>query len=161
MLSARAAMETFAVLADLEARVNALLSAEDLGGLDAIAQKGIFASRNPEWIADYPDLKATNVQTYIDKFEKRIEGFKGHYDRLSERCHPNSLGHNFMFATLNRDDGTVVFCDERDPENNAATILAALLPLRLVEGITASLHDLIMQVSDLQHRLAPVGGSQS
>jgi hypothetical protein len=47
MLSARAAMETFAVLADLETRVSNLLSAEDLGGLDAIAQKGIFASRNP------------------------------------------------------------------------------------------------------------------
>ena len=66
-----------------------------------------------------------------------------------------------MFATLNRDDGSVTFCDEREPEQNAATILGALLPLRLVEGMTASLHDLIMRVSDLQHRLAPVGEPQS
>ena len=48
MLSARALMETFAVIAEFEARVDALFAQEDLSGLDALAQNGIFASRDPE-----------------------------------------------------------------------------------------------------------------
>ena len=52
---------------------------------------------------------------------------------LSERCHPNSLGHNFMFATLDRSDGSVRFCDEREPRRNAEMIMAAFAPLPLVE----------------------------
>lgn len=77
---------------------------------------------------------------------------------LSERCHPNSLGHNFMFSTLDRTDGTVRFCDEREPERNGQMILAALAPLPLVGSIMTRLDELIEKVSDLHHRVAPVGG---
>jgi hypothetical protein len=158
MLSARALMETFAVMAEFERRVERLLKAEDLSGLDALAQSGIFASRDPDWIKDNPETAATSVLTYIDKFDKRVEGFRGHYDRLSERCHPNSLGHNFMFSTLDHADGTVRFCDEREPARNGDMILAALVPLQLAESISARLDELIEKVSDLHHRIAPVGG---
>jgi hypothetical protein len=96
MLSARALMETFAVMAEFERQVGRLLKEENLGGLDALAQNGIFASRDPEWIKDNPETHALSVLTYIEKFDKRAEGFRGHYDMLSERCHPNSLGHNFI-----------------------------------------------------------------
>ena len=51
-----------------------------------------------------PETKAVNILTYIDRFDKRAEGFRGHYDILSERCHPNALGHNFMFGKLDRSD---------------------------------------------------------
>jgi hypothetical protein len=61
-----------------------------------------------------------NVLTYIDRFNNRAEGFRGHYDMLSERCHPNSLGHNFMFSKLDRTDGSVRFFDEREPERNGS-----------------------------------------
>jgi hypothetical protein len=159
MLSARALMETFAVMAEFERRVAHLLKEENLGGLDAVAQNGIFASRDPDWIKDNPDTQAVSVLTYIDKFDKRVEGFCGHYDRLSERCHPNSLGHNFMFAELDRTDGTVRFCDERVPTRNGELIMGALAPLPLVESIMARLDELIEKVSDLHHRVAPVGGA--
>jgi hypothetical protein len=158
MLSARALMETFAVMAELERRVTRLLRDEDLGGLDALAQNGIFASRDPEWIKENPETQAVSVLTYIDKFDKRAEGFRGHYDMLSERCHPNSLGHNFMFSKLDRADGTVRFCDEREPARNGQMILAALAPLPLVESISARLDELIEKVADLHQRVAPVGG---
>jgi hypothetical protein len=98
MLSARARMETFAVMSEFERRVTRLLKEEDLGSLDALAQNGIFASRDPELTKENPELLAINVLAYIDKFDKIAKGFRGHYDRLSERCHPNSLGHNFMFS---------------------------------------------------------------
>ncbi len=160
ILSARALMETFAVIAEFEQRVERLLEEEDLGGLDTVAQNGIFASRDPEWVKDNPATQAISVLTYIDKFDKRAEGFRGHYDMLSERCHPNAMGHNFMFAKLNRSDGTVRFCDEREPARNAEMILAALAPLPMAESISANLDDLIEKVSDLQHRVAPVGGKK-
>ena len=158
MLSARALMETFAVMAEFEVRVAVLFAQEDLGGLDALAQNGIFSSRDPEWIKERPETQAVSVLTYIDKFDKRAEGFRGHYDMLSERCHPNSLGHNFMFATLDRSDGSIRFCDERGLQRNAEMIMAALAPLLLVESISARLNQLIVKVSDLHHRVAPVGG---
>jgi hypothetical protein len=158
MLSARALMETFAVMAEFERRVSRLVREEDLGGLDALAQNGIFASRAPDWIKDSPQTQAVNVLTYIDKFDKRCEGFRGHYDMLSERCHPNSLGHNFMFSKLDRTDGTVSYCDEREPARNGQMIVAALAPLPLVESMMTRLDELIERVSDLHHRVAPVGG---
>jgi hypothetical protein len=158
MLSARALMETFAVMVEFERRVARLLKDEDLGGLDALAQNGIFASRDPDWIKESPEPQAVNVLTYVDKFDKRCEGFRGHYDMLSERCHPNSLGHNFMFSELDRTDGTVRYCDERQPARNGQMILAALAPLPLVESIMARLDALIEKVSDFHHRIAPIGG---
>jgi hypothetical protein len=158
MLSARAFMETFAVMAELERRVTCLLKEEDLGSLDALAQNGIFASRDEDWIKENPETTAVSVLTYIHKFDKRAEGFRGHYDMLSERCHPNSLGHNFMFSKLDRSDGTVRFYDEREPARNGQMILGALVPLLLAESISARLDELIDKVSDLHHRVAPVSG---
>jgi hypothetical protein len=99
-----------------------------------------------------------NVLTYIDKFDKRAPGFRGHYDILSERCHPNSAGHNFMFSKLDRSDGSVTFFEERNPERNAQMILAAVAALPLAETFMARLDDLILKVSDFHHRVAPVGG---
>ncbi len=161
MLSARAFMETFAVIAEFERQVVHLLKEENLGGLDALAQNGIFASRDPDWIKDNPGTLAVSVLTYINKFDKRAEGFRGHYDMLSERCHPNSLGHNFMFSKLDRTDGTVRYSGEREPARNGEMILAALAPLPLVESLSASLDELIMKVSDLHHRIAPLGVAES
>jgi hypothetical protein len=158
MLSARALMETFAVLAEFERRVARLLKEGNLGCLNALAQNGIFASRDPEWIKENPETQAVSVLTYIDKFDKRVEGFRGHYDMLSERCHPNSMGHNFMFSTLDRTDGMVRFCDEREPARNGQMFFAALAPLPLVESISSRLDELIEKPSDLHHRVAPVGG---
>jgi hypothetical protein len=63
MLSARALMETFAVMAEFERRVARLLKEEDLGALNAVAQSGIFASRDPDWIRGNPDTQAVSVLT--------------------------------------------------------------------------------------------------
>lgn len=158
MLSARALMETFAVMAEFEQQVERLLKAQDLGELDAVAQNGIFASRDPQWIKETPGSQAVTVLKYIDKFDKRAKGFRALYDMLSERCHPNSLGHNFMFSTLDTRDGTVRFCDEREPGQDGQMILAALAPLPLVESTSARVDELIEKVSDLHHSVAPIGG---
>jgi hypothetical protein len=58
ILSARALMETIAVMAEFEKQIAALLEQEDLGALDAIVQRGTFASRDPEWLKEFPETKA-------------------------------------------------------------------------------------------------------
>jgi len=158
VLAARAFMETFAVMDALERRVGDLLTCEDLGGLDDLAQNGIFASRDEEWLAEYPETKAVNALTFIDRFNKQVEGFRGHYDRLSERCHPNSAGHNFMFSKLDRTTGSVTYFEEREPERNGDLIMGAVLLLPLVGSMMPRLDALILKVSDLHHRVSSVGG---
>ena len=120
-----------------------------MAALDALAEQGIFASRDPEWCERHPESQAVSVLTYIDKFDRKATGFRRHYDALSERCHPNSLGHNFMFSKLDRSD---------DPTGSGKLVLAALLPLLLIESTTVRLDELILKVSDLQHRISPVSG---
>ena len=159
MLSARALMETFAVMAVFADRAADSFAAEDLSSLDALAQQGSFASRDPEWIKEAPETKAVNVLTYIERFNKWVPGFRGHYDMLSERCHPNSLGHNFMFSKLDRTDGSVRFFDEREPARNGQMILAALSFFPVMESIMTRLDKLIPKISDFHHRVAPVGGT--
>jgi hypothetical protein len=64
-----------------------------------------------------------------------------------------------MFATLDRLNGSVRYCDEREPAPNAVMNLATLMVLPLVETTSARLDGLIKEVSDLHHRVAPVGGA--
>lgn len=161
ILSARAFMETLAVLARLETRVANLLEAEDLGGLDSIAQNGIFATRDEEMLKEFSGTKAINAVTYVKKYDEFAPGFAAHYDILSERCHPNSLGHNFLFSKLDRSNGSITFFDERETRRNGGMVLAAIAPLPLVESLMVRLDDLIQKVADFQHRVAPVGGTGS
>jgi hypothetical protein len=151
-------METVAVMSSFERSASDMLEKKDLGGLDSLGQHGIFAGRDPEWIKDKPELKALNVLTYIDKFDRIATGFRGHYDRLSERCHPNFFGHNFMFAKLDREQGSITYSDESAPEMNAEMVLAGVMILPLVENMMRRLDDVITRVADLQHRISPVGG---
>ena len=161
MLSARAFMETVAVLFDMETQVRRLLAEENVGGLDALAQRGTFATRDPVLLEDFPDAQAVNVLGLIDKVDKAIPLFRKHYDSLSERCHPNALGHHFMFAKLDQSDGAVRYCDEREPAHNAEMIVAALMVLPLIKNLSARLDNLIKEVSDLHHRVHPVGGASN
>ena len=52
MLSARAFMETLAVLYDMESQVRRLLNDKDLGGLYALAHRGTFSTRNPDLVKE-------------------------------------------------------------------------------------------------------------
>jgi len=139
-LTARALMETVAVMAEYQKSVASFLAKKDIGGLDALAQQGIFSSRDPEVINQAPEVKATGILHYIDKFDKRAPGFRNHYDQLSERCHPNALGHNYMFSKLDRSSGSVCFYDERDPDKNGLMIFAALGFFPLIESIIKELY---------------------
>ena len=96
MLSARALMETSAVLAEFERRVAHLLKEEDLGGLDALAQNGIFASRDPAWIKD------NHLQRIDDRLEKPV-GLRVHLDVAFERLDAGVLHREKLSADGERD----------------------------------------------------------
>jgi hypothetical protein len=151
MLSARALMETFAVMVETDREVTRLLEEKNLTGLHDLAYNGIFASRDDDWIEKFPENKAKNAQTYIDKFDKLMKGFRKHYNGLSECCHPNSAGHSFMFSKPDLDEGAIRFFDEREDTQNGKMILLGLAPLQFVESMLARLDGLIEQVADLDH----------
>ncbi|NKM36340.1 hypothetical protein [Rhizobium laguerreae] len=160
MLNARALLETIAVVAHLERTIQRLLRIEDIGALNDFIDNGTFAKRDREVLSKSPDIEARNILTSIAVLEKTIPGTRAHYDRLSERCHPNYMGHVALFSELNREDGSVSFRKERHPDTNAQAVLGAYLFLPLVEDKLISVTDHNTLVSDLQHRLNPVVNEQ-
>jgi hypothetical protein len=157
MLCVRALMETIAVFSFLERSAAALYEDEDLAGLDALAQGGAFATRDGELLNEFSEARATSVLTYVKRFDERVlPGFGQHYDRLSERCHPNAPGHFFLFANLNREEGRIRFSDDAAPERSAALILAALTVVPLVESMNDRMSELLIKIADLQDRIEPV-----
>jgi hypothetical protein len=115
-LSARALLETIAAMAEYESSISSFLANKDIDGLDAFAQKGILSSRDSEVVSQAPEVKAKNVLNYVNKLDKGTPGFRKYYDDLSERCHPNALGHTYMFSRLDLSAETYRFSDERDPD---------------------------------------------
>ena len=71
------------------------------------------------------------------------------------------VGSQFYVRGVDRSDGSVRFCDEREPQRNAEMIMAALAPLPLIEVHLGTPRRVDHQISDLHHRIAPVGGPPS
>jgi hypothetical protein len=92
-LAARALIETVAVFWTFEVELQKLIAAENLSEIDALITNRTFSTRDTELIEAHPDTKAITVLKFIDRLEKQgLSGMRQHYDFLSERCHPNSLG---------------------------------------------------------------------
>lgn len=153
-LCTRALVETVALLVDFEGRVSKLLNAEDLKGLDELTMNRIFSSRDEEWLKQSPEFKTVNVLTHIEKLDKLLPGALDHYNRLSERCHPNSLGHHQMFTTTDYSNGTVTY-DARKAMRDVPAIIAGLTLLAVAEHSLKELSALFERVSELHHRTSP------
>ena len=153
-LSTRAIVETIALLVDFEARVGKLLEAEDLQGLDELTMNRIFSSRDEGWLQGAPEFKSVNVMTHIEKLDKQLPGALGHYNRLSERCHPNFLGHHQMFTSTNYDNGTVTY-DPSKAMRDVSAIIAGMALLGVADHCLRELSNLSEQVSELHHRVSP------
>jgi len=148
-LSSRALLETIAVLGDLEKQVGSLLAKRDVDGLDALAKVAVFAIRDGEVLDQAPEVKAKNILTHLTNFDKQNPGAEKYYFDLSERCHPNALGHTYMFAQLDLATETYRFSNERDPYNNCLMMLPALNFLSLAEQTMSSLSTSISKISDV------------
>lgn len=155
-LAARALTETYALAKDFEDKLLALIQAEDIDGIDRLVTNRLFASRDPEWLSEAPDTQSVNILTFINRFDKTVPGLRRHYDSLSERCHPNGLGHRQFFSDLDTSSGTVAFSDSKDWDPNVDHILTAVFLVCLFETTMNVLDQAVQDLAELQHRSNPV-----
>ena len=123
-------------------------------GLDELAMNRIFSSRDEEWLKQSPEFKTVNALTHVEKLDKLLPGALGHYNRLSERCHPNSLGHHQMFTTTDYGNGAVTY-DALKAMRDVPAIIAGLTLLAVAEHSLRELSALFERVSQLHHRMSP------
>jgi hypothetical protein len=157
-LAVRALVETIAVFDQLEQALHASIGIEDLSGIDALIMNRIFSTRDPAMLKGRPEHLAINVLSFVDKLEKRhgIRGIRSNYDGLSERCHPNSLGHHQFFSKADYETGSVTFSEQ--PRNLGRALDTIIPPLGLVSLFERSMDQLdqmILKVAEIQHRLNP------
>ena len=156
-LAARALMETIAMLLDFERQLSRLCEESDFGGIDALITNRLFATRDDKFTSETPETKAVNAQTFIDKFDQNLlPGTRRHYDFLSERCHPNSLGHHFFFSTLDTNTGTSTYSDEKNRQVNFDHILGGAMLIGLAENSIIRLDAAILKISELHSAVHPV-----
>ena len=158
-LSARALMETSALLLDFEQELSAAITEENLGAVDKLVNNRHFATREKAWLESNPDTQAINVLTLIDKLNKRLlKNTRRIYDILSESCHPNYLGHHAMYATLDTRTGTTTFSEAKDLEGRRHGIFGCMYLILLDENCLNRLEVEIDRLADLQRKAVQAGG---
>jgi hypothetical protein len=152
-LAARAIIETVAVFWMFEVDLRALIEKEDVGGIDALITNRTFSTRDVELVEAYPNTKAINILTLIDKLEKQgLPGVRQHYDFLSERCHPNSFGQQHFFSSLDRETRVERYSDLNDLQKHFDYIFAGAMLIQVVEGCMDRLDMAILKIAELQSK---------
>ena len=154
VLAARAFMETFAVFAEFETQAKALLIGEDIADWTTLAQNGLFATRDGEFLEAYPGAKAINVLGYIDKFDRKAEGFGVTTIDLANSAIPTRRAMLTYFGTGPRRRS--IFRGGLDSARHAHMIIAAIVAVHLVEPMMTRLDDTIVAVADYHHKIAPI-----
>jgi hypothetical protein len=110
VLNARAMSETVAIYWEFSQQFSKVSKTLDFEAINKLAMNYLFSTRDEELLKDAPELKARQVLNAIDLVDKTlIAGFRSHYDRLSEFCHPNSMRHRGLFSTLDKTSGITAF----------------------------------------------------
>jgi hypothetical protein len=156
-LCARALVETVAVMTDFARRLQVCLENGDLTGANGLVNNRTFATRDNVILARRPETPSVNVLTLIDKLDAGgLSGVRNHYDSMSERCHPNAIGHHQLFAATDYSARIVKFSATKNILRNFHHILGALMLVEFVENLMDELDEHVAQVAVLQHRLNPV-----
>ncbi len=133
-LSARALIETVALVIDFDARICLLTDKGDIEGIDQLLQNRIFSTRDKDPIREFPGIESVNVLTLIDKLDaKLLTGIKSCYDRLSERCHPNGFGAHQFFSTTDRNSFVATYRTNKDQRLDLQAILSGLIMVTMFE----------------------------
>jgi hypothetical protein len=130
MLAVRALIETVAVTSLVRTQLRSALERGDIAEIDRLIFAWLMATRDAERLSDWPEAKATNIITVLEKLGKAsgmMKEVKAHYEWLSEICHPNSSGGFFMFGKMDRETTAVTFVAEQYPEMNLSHLLAGLV----------------------------------
>ncbi|SDR58068.1 hypothetical protein SAMN05519103_05991 [Rhizobiales bacterium GAS113] len=156
-LAARALIETVALVLEFDRELQELITEKNLDGIDALLMNRTFATRSEDLVKEFPDTQAKNILTVIQSLDKKtIPGVWEHYCFLSERCHPNSLGHHQLFGVRERETNVTKYSDWHHSEMHLDYVLAGAMLIELVEPCMDRLDAAILQVSELQHSVSPV-----
>ncbi|MBR0753540.1 hypothetical protein JQ604_15230 [Bradyrhizobium jicamae] len=110
VLNARAAMETFAFYYDFGKRLSQLVPSNDFEAINQLITKCLFGTMDQELLKEFPEFKLRSIMNSIDAVDEDVlPGFRGHYETLSEFCHPNSFGHRGLFSARDRATGITTF----------------------------------------------------
>jgi hypothetical protein len=154
-LAARALFETVTIIWDYHRVIAEAFADDNLENILAITVKAMMASRDPEYLAVDPEMKATNIITTIDRFDKAFKDgplFRRAYDTMSERCHPNSQGTFQMYAKVEPDNMAVKYLDRQNSDGNFQLILFSLQLILAVEYIADKMDRLISDIRELERR---------
>lgn len=156
-LAGRALIETVALILEFDRELQTLLTEKDLGGLDALLMNRMFATRSGELLKEFPATQAKSILTVIQSLDKRtMPGVWEHYCFMSERCHPNSLGHHQLFGVRDRETNVTKYSDWNHPEMHLDHVLAGAMLIEWTEPCMDRLDAAILEVSELQHRVSPI-----
>ena len=100
----RAALETGGAAWYLNDRLRRALDTGAVGDTDDCLMKLLLGSRTME---EMPP--AINVLTFVNKVNKRVDGFLHQYEAFSEFAHPNWAGAMHLYCTNNRDERACSF----------------------------------------------------
>ena len=145
-LVTRAVMETTAATVYLHGLVDRALKQGMDDALDA--KLAGFLTGSKVW-HDLPG--AINVLTMIDKVDKVIPGYRGHYEFLSEYAHPNWSGTHGAYGIIDHEAAIVSFVKGgRSAERHRRTVLGMLAgSVGLFTGYYNFLGDLIAPFAEL------------
>jgi hypothetical protein len=145
-LVTRGVMETTAAIVYLHGLVDRALKQGMDDALDA--KLNGFLTGSKIW-HELPG--AINVLTMIDKVEKLIPGYRGHYNFLSEYSHPNWSGTHGAYGIINHDTAIVSFAKGgRSAARNRQTVSGMLAgSVSLFAGYYNLIGDLIAPFADL------------
>ncbi|KAB1068813.1 hypothetical protein [Methylobacterium planeticum] len=124
MVLARTISETSAAILEIHRKALKHLKDKDFRGLNALVEAATFATREKDWVEEFPQHKTKSIMTAIQKLDREVPGFEREYDMLSEISHPNSMGHFSFFATLDHGLRRAEFSTQK---RNVAPVLSSIL----------------------------------
>ncbi|MFC5554690.1 hypothetical protein [Methylobacterium iners] len=128
-----------------------LVEHRDLDGLYKFLLNGSFSAKSDAWLDGDAKRKAVHVMDLIRAVDKIMPGVMSCYDTMSERVHPNSLGHRGFFASLDRNSGATAFCFRKISDKNGfLPILAVYGSTPLAERWLNEINELVPMIADLQ-----------
>jgi len=99
VLLTRAYIETLSMSYYLHEKINNLIKNENVSEFDDVLMNILLGSRNKT-----TKCISVNTLTTINRMDKVFNGFKTHYDLLSEYAHPNYSGTHGLFAKINYEE---------------------------------------------------------
>ena len=151
VLAVRSLIETFAVVHEFEHDLSRHVESGDLTEIDMLVINRSFATRDEELSSSLEGTQAINVQTFIDKLDRRLlKGMRSHYDFLSEFCHPNSYGHHQLFGVLDKENRTINYIPTGRKSELLSHILIVHPLLGLVENALQRIDEAILKISTLE-----------